>query len=37
MMINAGIARIVYCGDYPDELAVEMLRQASVEVTRLSN
>ncbi|HOB90378.1 MAG: cytidine/deoxycytidylate deaminase family protein [Bacillota bacterium] len=37
MLINAGIVRIVYRGDYPDSLAMEILRQAGVEVCRLSD
>jgi dCMP deaminase len=35
MIINAGIVRIVYCGDYPDALARDMLREAGIETTRL--
>ncbi len=34
MLINAGIVRVVYEGDYPDELALEMLAQAGVELVR---
>lgn len=34
MLINAGIVRIVYRGDYPDALAMEILRQAGIEVSR---
>jgi len=34
MLINANVARIVYEGDYPDALAVEMLREAGVELDR---
>jgi len=34
MLINAGIKRIVYEADYPDELALEMLDQARVELVR---
>ncbi|MBP7401622.1 MAG: cytidine/deoxycytidylate deaminase family protein [Clostridia bacterium] len=34
MLINAGIARIVYKGDYPDELASSMLQEAGVEMVR---
>jgi dCMP deaminase len=34
MMINAGIKKLVYIGDYPDELAQEMLSQSSVEVLK---
>jgi dCMP deaminase len=32
MLINAGITRIVYEGDYPDELAMRLLEKAGVEV-----
>jgi dCMP deaminase len=32
MLINAGVRRIVYESDYPDEMALEMLRQAGVEM-----
>jgi dCMP deaminase len=35
MAINAGIEKIVYRGDYPDELAMELLREAGVRVVRL--
>lgn len=34
MLINAGIVRIVFKGDYPDELADTMLREAGVELNR---
>jgi len=34
MLINAGIVRIVYRGHYPDEMAMEMLGEAGVEVVR---
>jgi len=34
MLINAGISRIVYAGDYPDELALEMLTEAGVVLDR---
>ena len=34
MLINANVTRIVYEGDYPDELATEMLEAASVELVR---
>jgi dCMP deaminase len=34
MLINANVVRIVYEGDYPDQLAVEMLREAGVELYR---
>ena len=35
MIINAGIARVVEAGDYPDELAREMLAEAGVEVVHI--
>lgn len=31
MLINAGITRIVYAEEYPDELARQMLREAKIE------
>ena len=34
MLINAGIRRIVYRGDYPDKLALDMLAEAGVEITK---
>jgi len=34
MIINAGIKRIVYKGDYPDTLAMDLLREAGIEVAR---
>ena len=36
MIINARIERIVIEGDYPDPLAREMLKEAKVEVVRIS-
>lgn len=35
MIINAGITRVVYTGDYPDEFAMSLLREARIEITRL--
>jgi len=35
MLINAAVKRIVYEVEYPDELAVEMLTEAGVELDRL--
>lgn len=32
MIINAGIKRIVFGGGYPDELAMELLNEAGIEV-----
>ena len=34
MLINAGVIRVIYRGDYPDELALEMFEEAGVEVVR---
>ncbi len=34
MLINANVKRIVYEGDYPDELALQLLGDASVELVR---
>jgi len=36
LAINAGIQRIVYKGDYPDPLSLEMLGEAGVELVQLS-
>jgi len=30
MLINAGIEEVVYFGDYPDELASEIVREAGL-------
>jgi dCMP deaminase len=35
MLINAGIVRVVYEGDYADPMALEMLREAGVEVAQV--
>jgi dCMP deaminase len=37
MLINAGIIRIVYEGDYPDALAKELLEAACIEVVRFKS
>jgi dCMP deaminase len=34
MMINAGIEKVVFKGDYPDDLAMKMLQEAAVRVVR---
>lgn len=34
MIINAGITRVVYGGDYPDDLARQFLEEAGVELAR---
>jgi len=36
MLINAGVERIVYEGDYADQLSLEMLQEAGVELVRFS-
>ena len=36
MVINAGIKRVVYEGDYPDGLARELFEEAGMELLRLS-
>jgi dCMP deaminase len=35
MIINAGIKRIVYRGEYPDELSMELLKEAGIEINPL--
>lgn len=37
MLINAGIVRIVHRGDYPDQLARNMLLEAGMEVIKMDN
>lgn len=37
MAINAGITRIIYKGEYPDELSMSMLNEAGVEVQIFKN
>lgn len=32
MIINAGIVRVVYEGDYPDPFSIELFREAGTEV-----
>lgn len=34
MLINAGVNRVVYLGEYPDKFALELLREAGVELVR---
>ncbi|AIE86385.1 CMP/dCMP deaminase [Fimbriimonas ginsengisoli Gsoil 348] len=34
MLINAGIVRVIYEGDYPDEFSKELFRDAHMEVMR---
>lgn len=35
MLINSGIKRIVYKGDYPDELSLNLLEEAGVELVKV--
>ena len=35
MAINVGISQIIYSGDYPDELAAKMLKEAGVALVRV--
>lgn len=35
MLINAGIIKVVFTGDYPDTFAMELLKEAGVEMVRL--
>jgi dCMP deaminase len=37
LAINAGIIKIVFKGDYPDELAMEMLREAGIQIVRFDS
>nr|WP_204614934.1 cytidine/deoxycytidylate deaminase family protein [Desulforadius tongensis] len=34
MIINAGIKRVVFAGDYPDELSLEMFKEAGIELVQ---
>lgn len=34
MIINAGIKRVVFSGDYPDELSTNMLQEAGIELIK---
>ena len=35
MCINAGISRIIYKGEYPDDMSVEMLKEAGIELENI--
>jgi dCMP deaminase len=37
MIINAGLKRVIYAGEYPDELARDFLAEAGVELVRFQN
>jgi dCMP deaminase len=34
MIINAGITRVIYEGDYPDDFSLELFRESQIEVYR---
>jgi len=34
MIINAGIVKVIYEGDYPDEFSLELFRESKMEVFR---
>ena len=34
MLINTGITRVIYEGDYPDEFSKELLRDSQMDVKR---
>jgi len=37
MVINAGISRVIYEGDYPDEFSLELFKESKLEVYRYQN
>ena len=37
MIINAGIVRVIYEGDYPDEFSKELFRDGNIEVLRFKD
>ncbi|PKM51615.1 MAG: cytidine deaminase [Firmicutes bacterium HGW-Firmicutes-7] len=37
LIINSGLKRVVYKGAYPDELSLQLLSEASIEVVRWDN
>lgn len=37
MIINAGIARVIYEGDYPDEFSKELFRDSKMDVLRFTD
>lgn len=34
MIINAGVVRVIYEGEYPDDFSLELFRQSGMEVYR---
>ncbi len=37
MIINVGIKKVIFEGDYPDELAMEFLKEAGIDLVRLGS
>ena len=37
MLINAGVKEIIYSGDYPDDLAKEMLMESKIKIRNFNN
>lgn len=37
LIINAGITQIIYEGDYPDPLSIELLKEAGIKLIRFSH
>ena len=37
MLINAGVDEIVFSGEYPDELAKQMLDESKIKLRKLKN
>jgi dCMP deaminase len=37
MIINAGIEKVIYEGDYPDEFSLQLFREAGTELARYLN
>ena len=37
MLINAGIVKVVYKGDYPDEMSKAMLEEANIELVKMGS
>ena len=35
MIINAGIRRVVHLGEFPDERAVQFLKEAEIEIVHI--
>jgi dCMP deaminase len=37
MIINAGIIKVIFAGEYPDQLSVDLLAQAGIDLQPFSN